>query len=37
VGLPFMKTLGRLIMEYERTKVSRGKGSFSPQKFHYTD
>jgi hypothetical protein len=37
VGLPFMKALGRLIMEYERTKVSRGKGSFSPQKFHYTD
>lgn len=37
IGLPFMKALGRLIMEYERTKVSRGKGSFSPQKFHYTD
>lgn len=37
LGLPFMKQLGRMILEYERTKVRGAKALFSPQKFHYTD
>lgn len=37
IGFPFMKNIGRMIMEYERTKVSNNAIPFSPQKFHYTD
>lgn len=37
IGLPFMKALGRMIMEYERTKVRKQVVPFSPQKFHYTN
>ncbi|MCX6319680.1 MAG: serine hydrolase [Bacteroidetes bacterium] len=37
IGFPFLKELGKLLMDYERTKVRKRRGSFSPQKFHYTN
>lgn len=36
-GLPFMKNLGRVIMEYERTRVRKHKPDLSQFAFHYTD
>ncbi|MBL7746518.1 MAG: serine hydrolase [Chitinophagaceae bacterium] len=37
VGLPFMKQLGRIIYNYERTKVRKGNTVFFPQMINYTD
>lgn len=37
IGLPFMKNLGQLLHQYERTKVRKKGVAFSPQIIHYTD
>lgn len=37
VGLPFMKNLGRVIYEYERTRVRKNTTELSPHFFNYTD
>lgn len=37
VGLPFMKNLGRIICDYERTKVRKPVSIFFPQMMNYTD
>jgi len=37
VGLPFMKQLGRIIYNHERTKVRKPPSVFFPQVINYTD
>ena len=37
VGLPFMKNLGRVIYEYELTRVRKNEQKLSPQVLNYTD
>lgn len=37
VGLPFMKNLGRVIADFERTRVRKNKPLLSPFLFSYTD
>ena len=37
VGFPFMKNLGRIIYEYERTRVRKNKPELSPIFYNYTD
>ena len=37
VGLPFMKNLGKIIYDYERTRIRKNKQLFSPISFNYTN
>jgi hypothetical protein len=37
VGLPFMKNLGKIIFDYERTRIRKNKTLFSPNFFNYTN
>ncbi len=37
VGLPFMKNLGKIVYDYERTRVRKNKQLFSPLSFNYTN
>jgi Beta-lactamase enzyme family len=37
VGLPFMKNLGKIIYDYERTRVRKNKVLFSPISFNYNN
>lgn len=37
VGFPFLKNLGRVIYEYERTRARKNKFQLSPHLFNYTD
>jgi len=37
IGLPFMKNLGRMLVDYERTKIRSAHAAFSPHVFHYRE
>lgn len=37
IGLPFMKHLGEVILEYERTRVRKYKPDLSPFRYNYKD
>jgi hypothetical protein len=37
VGFPFMKNLGKIVYDYERTRVRKNKQLFSPISFNYSN